>query len=278
VPWLAAERKRLSGRLCNGVGRGDRVAYYRSMFDLLPRTAKSLKRDGLGVTLVRAAQFLRRKVDGLRPSQARLRRHRERLERAFDERHGTETARPREVTRSDVVGDRWTRGVAYQPVSPGFDLAGVLDGRVLDYDEFSFVDLGAGKGRALVLAATLPFKRIVGVEYSSTLASIARTNVQRVGGDERIEVVHADAIEYELPDGHVVLFLNNPFDCDAMSQLIANVEASVASSPRRLVVVYYTPSCAALWDEAGFLVQVGRHDGAVVYDTGPPGGAAPPSP
>jgi tRNA1(Val) A37 N6-methylase TrmN6 len=32
--------------------------------------------------------------------------------------------------------------------------------------DYSFIDLGAGKGLALLLASKYPFKSIVGVEYS----------------------------------------------------------------------------------------------------------------
>ena len=37
----------------------------------------------------------------------------------------------------------------------------------LAFEKYTFVDLGAGKGFALCLAAELPFKKAIGVEYSS---------------------------------------------------------------------------------------------------------------
>ena len=44
-------------------------------------------------------------------------------------------------------------------------------------EEVSFIDVGAGMGRAVLLAAELPFRRVVGVELNPTLARIARKNL-----------------------------------------------------------------------------------------------------
>jgi SAM-dependent methyltransferase len=41
-------------------------------------------------------------------------------------------------------------------------------------EEVSFIDVGAGMGRAMLLAAELPFRRVVGVELNPTLARIAQ--------------------------------------------------------------------------------------------------------
>ena len=44
-------------------------------------------------------------------------------------------------------------------------------------DEFAFVDVGAGMGRAVLLASELSFREVVGVELNPALARIARKNV-----------------------------------------------------------------------------------------------------
>ena len=44
---------------------------------------------------------------------------------------------------------------------------------------FAFVDMGSGKGRALLVASELPFAKIVGVELSQELHQIAEENVRR---------------------------------------------------------------------------------------------------
>src|SRR5262249_19084439 len=42
-----------------------------------------------------------------------------------------------------------------------------------------FIDLGAGKGRVVALAAQYPFRRVQGVEISPQLVAAARVNLER---------------------------------------------------------------------------------------------------
>src|SRR5579883_1856526 len=45
---------------------------------------------------------------------------------------------------------------------------------------FTFIDLGCGKGRALIVATEFPFRAICGIEYSDELAAVARRNAARI--------------------------------------------------------------------------------------------------
>jgi hypothetical protein len=112
-------------------------------------------------------------------------------------------------------------------------------------DDYSFVDFGAGKGLALLLAANYSFKSIVGVEYSKTLADTATANIQdyqkQRGSHPCIQCVWADAADFELPNGPTVLYLCNPFQGKVMDRVIANIEKSLQTYPRDLWVIYGTP-------------------------------------
>ena len=93
-------------------------------------------------------------------------------------------------------------------------------------DEYSFVDLGAGMGRAMLLAAEFPFRAVVGVELNRTLARIGRKNMAlwRAAGRAKapIRMICADAAEFELPAGPCVVFLFNPFGAPVMRRLLAS--------------------------------------------------------
>src|SRR5947209_15968467 len=45
------------------------------------------------------------------------------------------------------------------------------------FEEFTFIDLGSGKGRTLLMASGWPFRRIVGVEFIPELDTIAKQNI-----------------------------------------------------------------------------------------------------
>src|SRR3989344_2191686 len=85
---------------------------------------------------------------------------------------------------------------SYAPVAWS-DLKRVL--RVLEIGrEEVFLDLGCGKGRALLAAAAFDFQRVVGVEISQRLCEIARANIKRftrgnAASAAKFEIVEADA-------------------------------------------------------------------------------------
>jgi len=88
----------------------------------------------------------------------------------------------------------------------------------------TFVDLGAGMGRALLLASTLNFKSVIGVELHPLLTSIARNNARlwRAAGHQRsiLRIVESDAVDFALPTGPVVVFLFNPFGATVFRRLL----------------------------------------------------------
>ena len=91
-------------------------------------------------------------------------------------------------------------------------------------DAYTFIDLGAGMGRAMLLAAEYPFRAVVGVELHPTLARIARGNLAkwRAAGRARAPVrFHCrDAAEFPLPPGPCVAFLFNPFGAPVLRRVL----------------------------------------------------------
>ena len=108
--------------------------------------------------------------------------------------------------------------------------------------ETTFVDLGAGMGRALLLASTLKFKSVIGVELHPHLASIAGTNARlwRAAGRERsiLRIVEADAVEFPLPPGPVVVFLFNPFGATVMRRLLKSWKKTASQLPGHIDLLY----------------------------------------
>jgi protein-L-isoaspartate O-methyltransferase len=109
-------------------------------------------------------------------------------------------------------------------------------------EETAFVDLGAGMGRAVLLASELKFKSVVGVELHSTLAGIARRNVKiwRAAGREHspIQIVERDAVEFALPAGPVVVFLFNPFGASVLRRLLKRWRPALKGRAEGVDVLY----------------------------------------
>lgn len=108
------------------------------------------------------------------------------------------------------------------------------DGRRAAMKQYTFVDVGAGMGRGMLLACEMGFSEVWGVELNPVLAAIARKNLQRWRVDgrlmegQRLRLIEGDATELKLPAGPVLLFLFNPFEARVMGKFLRSVEAQRA--------------------------------------------------
>ncbi len=109
-------------------------------------------------------------------------------------------------------------------------------------DEFTFIDLGAGMGRAVLLASEFPFRRVIGVELNPKLARIARRNVAHWKACglayAPVRVVCGDAVEFNIPAGPCVAFMFNPFGAPVMRRLLGAWGKSMAGRESQLDILY----------------------------------------
>jgi tRNA1(Val) A37 N6-methylase TrmN6 len=147
----------------------------------------------------------------------------------------------------------------------------MLEEVAIPYQEFTFIDFGSGKGRALLLAAEFPFQRIVGVEFSRELVQIAARNIRTYRSEtqrcQQIELVCTDAAAYPIPDEPAVLYFYNPFEEQVMVPVIENIRRSLEHRSRDVVVVYATPHCDHLWKRVGALRKIKSGGGYSIYAT-----------
>ncbi len=133
-----------------------------------------------------------------------------------------------------------------------------VSGRI---EAYSFVDVGAGKGRALLLAAELPFRKVIGVELSEELASTAQGNVarwSRVAGTnaKKIRVVHGDATKFRWPRTPLLVYLYNPFACSLVAQMAERLAAVAATRSGLADLLYVNPTCADILASQGLLTHL----------------------
>jgi SAM-dependent methyltransferase len=111
---------------------------------------------------------------------------------------------------------------------------------------FTFVDIGCGKGKVLLSAIVLPFKRVVGVEYSAYLTRIAEQNIASARLLRRrcscVEIICSDAAQYPVPDEPAIFFFNNPFAYEIMELVLDNIVSSYLRLPRQIYLIFYRAS------------------------------------
>jgi len=170
----------------------------------------------------------------------------------WDRRWGTETAQSeqdylKEISDGVVRDAEWYEPIRWRWFRP------ILRDTAIDPHEYSFVDLGSGKGRALFFAASQGFHRVIGVEFSAMLHAVALQNVVSFSAREPaatlVELVHGDATSVEFPAGPTVIFLNNPFRGEVMARVVERIAEHAAGTQSPTLVVYKQPAYRSLFEE-----------------------------
>jgi SAM-dependent methyltransferase len=211
----------------------------------------SLAQRGLGGTLRFALERARRQPNQTSETKPQL--------HPFDQRYGVDTGGLigggdlRSGHRNDVYN------TAYYGMAPSrFQ-------RVMEYwiedqthpplENYSFVDLGCGKGRAVMMASEFRFREVVGVELHPGLAGVAEANVAAWTAAGRtvcpVRIIRQDATEFAFPDGACLLYLFNPFAAPVIERLVERIETDFAGRPGMLDLIYFNPEAGELLEAHG---------------------------
>jgi ectoine hydroxylase-related dioxygenase (phytanoyl-CoA dioxygenase family)/SAM-dependent methyltransferase len=139
----------------------------------------------------------------------------------------------------------------------------------------TFVDIGCGKARPLVLASEFPFQRLVGIEPSPSLAAVARANAavvaRRHPGRTAIEIIDGDAVALsgrpggllglprpggaDVPPEGVVYFMHHSFGRASLAALVGNLERQLQRDRRAAFFIYYNPVHGEVLDRSPLFVR-----------------------
>jgi SAM-dependent methyltransferase len=184
----------------------------------------------------------------------------------FDRKYGTDTGGylgPEDLVKgraNDALNHGYSAiapSVFYEACRRWRETLPAMSGRI---DAYSFVDVGAGKGRALLLAAELPFRKVIGVEVTEELARIAQRNVARwsriAKPKSKIRVIHEDAAKFRWPRSPLLVYLYNPFACSLVAQMAENLAAVAASGSGLVDLLYVNPTCTDTLTAQGLFLRL----------------------
>jgi SAM-dependent methyltransferase len=196
----------------------------------------------------------------------------------FDQMHGVDTS-GLVPARHLVTGHANDEHVtAYYGVAPSILRSLIAQWRetIPPYpiSSYSFIDIGAGKGRGLLVASEFRFRKVIGIELNPALAAIARQNIARWteahAADSTaqqlppIEVLEQDALDFQFPATPALLFLFHPFEAPVLKQLLRRIETRFAElpstrsrqSPPALDLIYVNAECASVLDRNPAFTQL----------------------
>jgi SAM-dependent methyltransferase len=221
----------------------------------LSRAASVYQDMGMAAVLSRLLHRLSLCFGRDNAGHARWLRQKSAVDAAFDAANRTETGGIQEIFQFNIVGSNARHGLSHIASDPNH-FSGLMTKLNVDLGKFTFVDLGSGKGRALMLATAFPFRRIVGVEFATELYDAARVNLAafKTGQklESRVEVICGDAAAYAFPNEPLIIYLFNPFGPAIVSRVAANALASWRDAPRPLHVIYANPVHLSCFIDAGW--------------------------
>lgn len=136
---------------------------------------------------------------------------------------------------------------AYQPTEPALfrEMMESMASLGIEFQDFTFIDVGSGKGRVLLMASDYPFHRVLGIELLVDLHRVAQENIQAYKSESQrcfdVEAVAADARQFSFPDAPTILYLFNPLPEAALIEMMSNLERSLLENPRTVYVLYHNP-------------------------------------
>jgi len=206
--------------------------YFAYTSRLLRLSFDKLKRDGISAFL----QACYRKALGV------LKRQDLSADLVFDQGLGTDTAGIIPIWKMDVGSAAKKHGNRYQASDP-IILRELFSELPIDPNDFTFIDLGSGKGRALLLASMAGFREAIGVEFSKNLFDISNSNIllyrKNYPNHPPVECVLQDAMEFQFPDSDLVIYLYNPFGEAALQTVINNIRDAQLRYKREIYVLYF---------------------------------------
>jgi SAM-dependent methyltransferase len=148
----------------------------------------------------------------------------------------------------------------YQPTEPAL-FREMMMSLPIAFDTFTFVDLGSGKGRTLLMASEYPFRRIVGVELLRELHLVAQENLTQYKNTAPkcvvIEAICGNAADFLLPFEPLVLYLFNPLPESELKRVMINLERSLSEHPRAAYVLYHNPLLERVVNASKMLTRIG---------------------
>ncbi|HEV7550546.1 MAG TPA: class I SAM-dependent methyltransferase [Candidatus Angelobacter sp.] len=159
-------------------------------------------------------------------------------------------------------------GHQYFPTEPWL-FEQIMQALPIEFQDFTFVDLGSGKGRVLLMAAPHGFKRIIGVEFVPEWHWIAEENILKFAAKYAVasplESFCMDARDFEFPSGPLVVYLFNPFPEPVLATVLEKLRQSLLTNRRQLFVAYRYPELETLMLKDEWLEKVAGTEQWAVY-------------
>jgi len=159
----------------------------------------------------------------------------------------------------DVLPDEKENSTEYFP-TPYYVAKKVFDFMKNELKDCNFIDFGCGAGRMLMFASEYSPKKVIGIEFSKKLCIQSEINLNTYFHKKKEsnidwEIVHSDALLYEIDKSANIFFFYDPFNEKIMKQMVKRINLSLERDPRKIYIVYISPVQRHLFIESNYKIQ-----------------------
>lgn len=124
-------------------------------------------------------------------------------------------------------------------VSRGIGMAVVCEYLSKTYPYENILDIGCGKGAAIMMFKAFGYDIVDGLEYLEDLVCCAKENFKKM--HLRSNVIQGDATKFTQYENYTMFYLYDPFQGETFQKVILKIEESYKKKKRRIILVYANP-------------------------------------
>lgn len=166
----------------------------------------------------------------------------------FDRKFGTKTAFIKEQFDLEefISIDRFQNSLRYYPtpIKAMYFALDSLNELDVDYNKYTFIDVGSGTGRNLLIASEYPFAKIVGVEISKYLQRIAEENIKIYKSSTQkcksIKSYCMNIVDFDIPnDEYLIFYFWVPFSEDVFKSLFLKISEFIYQKNKKIFLIFF---------------------------------------
>lgn len=157
-----------------------------------------------------------------------------------EKKFGIDTTGNNDLSSLKNNSEEFRHSTIYMPASYG--LLEQVFAEITPHTYKHFLDIGCGKGRVICTAAYKGFKKITGIEISKPLYQSAIENANKTMQHipaSSINVLLANAINYQIENDTDCIFMFNPFNEIILEKVLENIDESLIKNPRNITLIYF---------------------------------------
>jgi SAM-dependent methyltransferase len=126
---------------------------------------------------------------------------------------------------------------------------------IIPINTMAIIDIGCGKGKALIEFSKYPFRKVAGLEYSEELLNICKKNLD-ILRIFNVELLCMNAKDFINIDDVDIFYFYHPFPESVFRRVIDNMIDSIKRSNKTIYIMYKYPVYHELFTGSGYFTLI----------------------